>query len=176
MATWRRRSAPSSCTMHLFAWPAVLRTAQLTLSKLIWFHYDDCRDHNIVATEQEWDYFNRLLFLLESDAEGEFVKTRGNWGVGWRNFFREKKPSANEIATTTFPSISSILSLRCKMKGFVRSRYPGKLAGRRVRHPVEETMMSIWGGMLAVIFSPIIFIGLMLPLNQFEPRIKMPKQ
>ena len=34
------------------------------VKKLMWFHYDDLKDHTIVASKQEWDYFNRLLLLL----------------------------------------------------------------------------------------------------------------
>ena len=144
--------------------------------KLIWFHYDDLRDHKIVATKQEWDYFNRLLFLLESDAEGEFVKTRGTWGVGFRNLLRREKASVSKLAIAPFPSISSMVSLRRKMKEFGRSRYPEELVGRSIRHSFIEMMMLVWSGMWALIFSPIIFIGLLLPLNQYEPRIKMPHQ
>jgi hypothetical protein len=35
----------------------------------MWLHYDDFRDHAIVASKREWDHFNRLLLLLASDAE-----------------------------------------------------------------------------------------------------------
>jgi len=37
--------------------------------RLLWYHYDDCRNHKIVASKVEWDYFHRLLLILESDAE-----------------------------------------------------------------------------------------------------------
>ena len=49
------------------------------VGKLMWFHYDDLKDHKIVASKQEWDYFNRLLLLLESEVEAEFVKTHASW-------------------------------------------------------------------------------------------------
>lgn len=40
-----------------------------SVRRALWFLYDDCTDHKVVASQEEWDYFNRLLLLLESDAE-----------------------------------------------------------------------------------------------------------
>jgi hypothetical protein len=45
----------------------------------LWYHYDDFKDHMIVASKVEWDYFNRLLLLLESDGEIEVVKSGRYW-------------------------------------------------------------------------------------------------
>jgi len=45
----------------------------------LWFHYDDCKDHKIVASKEVWDYFNRLLLLLESDGEMETTKSWREW-------------------------------------------------------------------------------------------------
>jgi hypothetical protein len=45
----------------------------------LWSHYDDVKDHRIVASKEEWDYFNRLLLLLQSDAELNIVKSRLRW-------------------------------------------------------------------------------------------------
>ena len=54
------------------------RTARDICTSL-WFHYDDVIDHHIVANREEWDYFNRILLLLQSD--GELVGARRK--VGW---------------------------------------------------------------------------------------------
>ena len=35
---------------------------------LLWFHYDDIKDHKAALSQVEWDYFQRLLLLLRSDA------------------------------------------------------------------------------------------------------------
>ncbi len=40
----------------------------------LWCHYDDCDDHKVVLTKAEWDYFQRLRLLLESDASLEVRK------------------------------------------------------------------------------------------------------
>jgi hypothetical protein len=37
----------------------------------LWCHYDDLRNHKIVASKEAWDYFHRLLLVLESDSELE---------------------------------------------------------------------------------------------------------
>ncbi len=36
---------------------------------LLWYHYDDLEDHKGVASKVEWDFFQRLLLLLKSDAD-----------------------------------------------------------------------------------------------------------
>jgi hypothetical protein len=41
---------------------------------LMWYHYDDLTDHKIVASKEEWDFFHRILLLLESDAEIRYPK------------------------------------------------------------------------------------------------------
>jgi len=146
------------------------------VEKVMWFHYDDCKDHKIVASKQEWDYFNRLLLLLESDAEAEFVRSRNSWRSEWRSIFRSEKPSAAEAAITPFPSISSLLSLRRSVKGFARTRYPSKIAGRRIRNILVEGILWIPQRILFPIFSPIVFLIRMLRRSQLVPRIKMPER
>ena len=42
----------------------------------LWYHYDDCDDHLVVLSKQEWNYFQRLLLLLESDS---IVKVTKSW-------------------------------------------------------------------------------------------------
>ena len=49
------------------------------ISFILYFHYDDIENHKIVASKEEWDYFNRLLLLLESDGELESINSRTIW-------------------------------------------------------------------------------------------------
>lgn len=42
----------------------------------LWFHYDDCVDHPVALSRSEWDYFHRLLLILESDAHIESESQR----------------------------------------------------------------------------------------------------
>ena len=61
---------------------AMNATEDTTVRKIgqaLWFHYDDCKDHKIVASKNEWDYFNRLLLLLESEGELETTKSWRAW-------------------------------------------------------------------------------------------------
>ncbi|QDU07526.1 hypothetical protein [Gimesia aquarii] len=42
----------------------------------VWYFYDDCKDHSVVLTKPEWDYFQRLVLLLESNSTVIVKKTR----------------------------------------------------------------------------------------------------
>ena len=47
-------------------------SADQTVNEVVraaWFHYDDCTDHKVRWAKEEWDYFQRLLLILRSDAE-----------------------------------------------------------------------------------------------------------
>jgi hypothetical protein len=48
------------------------------IAKALWCHYDDCKDHKVNLSKEEWDYFNRLILLLKSNAHLKVVKHR-NW-------------------------------------------------------------------------------------------------
>ncbi|HYW81525.1 MAG TPA: hypothetical protein VE890_18210 [Thermoguttaceae bacterium] len=54
-------------------------TVQFVVDSL-WLHYDDCKDHLAGLSKQEWDYFQRLILLLESDAEIDRVRQR-RWSI-----------------------------------------------------------------------------------------------
>lgn len=50
------------------------------ITALAWFHYDDCKDHQVVMTLEQWNLFQRLLLLLRSDAEASASpKPPGRW-------------------------------------------------------------------------------------------------
>jgi len=40
------------------------------------------KDGKIVASKEDWDHFNRLVLLLDSDGEMEVVKGRRRWRIG----------------------------------------------------------------------------------------------
>lgn len=46
----------------------------------LWYHYDDCKDHPAILSKEEWDYFHRLLLILESDAHVQVAESR-SWGL-----------------------------------------------------------------------------------------------
>lgn len=59
------------------------------VAHLCWFHYDDCTDHKVVLTKEQWDLFQRLILLLKSDLETlppyEHIKRRwgGDHALAW---------------------------------------------------------------------------------------------
>ena len=34
----------------------------------LWFFYDDCKDHKVVATKEDWDFLHRIILVLKSSA------------------------------------------------------------------------------------------------------------
>lgn len=53
------------------------RTIHLAVD-LLWTCYDDLKDHKVHLTREGWDYVQRLLLVLESDATIELL-TRRHW-------------------------------------------------------------------------------------------------
>ncbi|MDZ4403555.1 hypothetical protein [Prosthecobacter sp.] len=53
------------------------------IARLAWFHYDDCKDHHVVMTKEQWNLFQRFILLLKSDLEAlpELpISTVKRWG------------------------------------------------------------------------------------------------
>jgi hypothetical protein len=44
----------------------------------LWCFYDDCKDHEAQLSKEAWDYIQRLILLLQSDAQIE-VRKRRRW-------------------------------------------------------------------------------------------------
>ena len=183
--------------------------------RALWFFYDDCKDHKIVASKEVWDYLNRLLLLLESDAELETIRAwrewhalqgvaaalfltflviavRVGWGehllayalpfgppsmlLAWLNSRRQRKQvSRLGVALTPFPSVGSLRAVRCSVRGFVRRRYPGAIARRRIRDPIVGTLWWVYWSVLWCMFSPVALFAQMLPERKSETRIRMPE-
>jgi hypothetical protein len=57
-------------------------TTAKDIREMLWFHYDDCTDHQVVASKEQWDFFNRLLLLLESDGELPTEEAGASWQWG----------------------------------------------------------------------------------------------
>jgi hypothetical protein len=60
------------------------QTADSTVDLIVdvlWCHYDDdLLSHKVYASKEEWDYFHRLLVVLESDTELEIIEAR-KWSL-----------------------------------------------------------------------------------------------
>lgn len=46
----------------------------------LWLYYDDCKDHTVDLSKEAWDYFQRLILVLQSDAHVE-IETHRRWSV-----------------------------------------------------------------------------------------------
>jgi hypothetical protein len=170
--------------------------------QLLWCHYDDVEDHKVVASKEEWDYFQRLLLILKSDAEivqetGErkwtarqavaavclvlFGLAVAKTGFGyhllvvtmplglvsmllshWRSR-DEARRLHDQTALMPFGSVSELLSLRRKVRNFVKARYPARLGSRQIRGPVSAAAMWLHFGVVWLIFSPVALAFQMLP-------------
>ena len=42
----------------------------------LWLFYDDCKDHKAQLSKEAWDYFQRLVLVLQSDAHIQVNKRR----------------------------------------------------------------------------------------------------
>lgn len=51
------------------------------VAHLLWYHYDDCRDHTAALSRTEWDSIQRLLLVLRS---GAVLATDRGFQWGWR--------------------------------------------------------------------------------------------
>jgi hypothetical protein len=51
------------------------------ITREVWGLYDDLVDHVIVTSKEGWDYLNRILVLLDSNAEVEVVRAWASFGV-----------------------------------------------------------------------------------------------
>jgi len=50
-------------------------------STRVWFYYDDLINHEVNLSKEQWDYFQRLRLLLQSQAEWCEVKGKWRWGL-----------------------------------------------------------------------------------------------
>jgi len=184
-----------------------------TIARCFWFHYDDCKDHKMVASKEEWDFFNRLLLLLESGGEIETVRSCRQWRLlqavaalffltflliavqtGWGDHLigfalpfgppslllawlnsrrRNNQIHPRERALAPFPSVSSLLAVRRRVRSFARRLYPKAIAGRRIRDPIIYYLMWIQWSIAWCMFSPVVLFFQMLPEPDLEIRIRM---
>ncbi len=169
---------------------------------LFWCHYDYVEDHKVVASKEEWDYFQRLLLILKSDAE-IIQETGGRKGTArqavaavclvlfglavaktgfgyhllvvtmplgvislllshWRSS-DEARRLHDQTALLPFGSVSELLSLRRKVRKFVKARYPAQLGSRQIRGPVSAAAMWLHFGVVWLIFSPVALAFQMMP-------------
>ncbi len=172
------------------------------VADLFWYHYDDIEDHKVIASKEEWDFFQRLLLILKSDADiveetGErkwtarqavaaaclavfaVVLAKTGWGshlflatvpLGgvsvllklWQSSLEETQ-LRQQARLVPFGSMSEMRSVRRKVQGFVKSRYPTRLGSRQIRGPVSEAFNWLHFAVVWLLFSPVALLVQALP-------------
>jgi len=169
---------------------------------LFWYHYDDVEDHKVVASKEEWDYFQRLLLVLKSDADLVEETGKRRWtarqavaavclavfgvvvaktGWGYHLFWAtiplggvsvllklwhsglEEPRLRQQAPLIPFGSVSELRSLRRKVNGFVKSRYPLRLGSRQIRGPVGNAFNWLHFVVVWLLFSPVTLLIQALP-------------
>jgi hypothetical protein len=172
------------------------------VADLLWCYYDDLTDHNVIASKEEWNFFQRLLLILKSDANliqetGErrwtarqtvalvclavfaVVVAKTGWdshlflvtiplgGVSvllklWHSNIEEIR-LCQQAPLVPFGSVSELRSLRRKVRGFVKSRYPTRLGSRQIRGPISEAFNWLHFVVVWLMFSPVALFIQALP-------------
>ena len=180
---------------------------------LLWYHYDDLEDHKVVASKEGWDFFQRLLLILKSDADiveetggrtwtirqavaaiclAVFAVVVGKTGWGshlflatvplggvsvllklWHSSLEEAR-LRQQAPLVPFGSISEMRSLRRKVRGFVKSRYPTYLGSRSIRGPVSEAFNWLHFAVVWLLFSPVALLVQALPEREQRWKVAGP--
>ena len=85
----------------------------------------------------------------------------------WRSSVEEPRLE-EQTALTPFASVAQLLSLRRRVRSFVKARYPARLASRRIRSPVSAALIWLRSRVAWLLHSPLALAGQVLP--EFEKR------
>lgn len=113
-----------------------------------------------------WDY---LLYMAGPFGFASMV-------LAWFNYRRQKKAySPSRIALVPFNSVSKLRSVRRRVSGFMKTKYPKPLARRRIGHAFAEKLLWIPRGILWLMVSPIVLFIQILPERESESRVRLPE-
>jgi hypothetical protein len=83
----------------------------------------------------------------------------------WRSRV-ETRRLRDQTALMPFGSVSQMLSLRRKVRNFVKARYPARLGNRQIRSPVTSAAMWLHTGVVWLMFSPVVLAFQLIPEPQ----------
>ena len=86
----------------------------------------------------------------------------------------EARRLRDQTALMPFGSVSELLSLRRKVRNFVKARYPAQLGSRQIRGPVSAAAMWLHFGVVWLIFSPVALAFQMLPEPEHRWKVAGP--
>jgi len=67
----------------------------------------------------------------------------------------ESRSGPHGAGVAPFESVAELRSTRRTARGFVKARYPGRLAGRRIRSPMVDWVYWLQWGAFWLMFSPV---------------------
>ncbi len=76
-------------------------------------------------------------------------------GMSWWRARAERQSEGHEDAVAPFGSLVELRSSRRAARDFVKRRYPGRLAGRRIRSPMLDWVYWLQWGAFWLMFSPV---------------------
>jgi hypothetical protein len=80
-----------------------------------------------------------------------------------------------QAALMPFNSVSALLSLRRKVRNFVKVRYPIRLGSRQIRSPMSAAAMWLHFGAVWLLFSPMALILQLLPESEHRWKVTNPQ-
>lgn len=93
--------------------------------------------------------------------------------IAWLNARRRRKQTpVAEAALAPFPSLTSLLAVRRRVPGFVKTRYPSALARRRIRSPITSALMWVHALVTWCMYAPVALLFQMLPDSEVQTTIR----
>jgi len=84
-------------------------------------------------------------------------------GLSWWRGRAESKSELHGESAAPFGSVVELRSTRRTVRDFVKLRYPGRLAGRRIRSPMVDWIYRLQWGAFWLMFSPVALAFQLLP-------------
>ena len=93
--------------------------------------------------------------------------------IAWFNARRRRRETpVAEAALAPFPSLTSLLAVRRRVPGFVKTRYPSALARRRIRSPITSVLMWVHALVTWCMYAPVALLFQMLPDSEVHTTIR----
>ena len=92
-------------------------------------------------------------------------------GLSWWRGRAESKRELHGDAVAPYGSVVDLRSTRRAVRGYVKLRYPGQLAGRRIRSPMVDWVYWLQWGAFWLMFSPVALAFQLRPERQTTWRV-----
>lgn len=89
---------------------------------------------------------------------------------------QQKSFTLRQTVLTPFSSISSLFSLRRRVRNFSKLKYPEKIVNREIRSSFSYHVSLLPIRLMWLLFSPVILFFQMFPEKEYATRIIMPEE